>query len=135
MKSLLLVLVFSFINSSLCCNGCIALDELTFAKVVKKFESVLVKFDQMFPFGDTHDAFSTLAAEINNKSTSGFDHSEILIATVGIKDYGEFDNKALGEKYGRSTTIKMDSPVIKLFNDGDLENPISFEIGREENVF
>jgi ERp29, N-terminal domain len=49
----------------------------------------------------------------------------MLIATVGIKDYGEFDNKALGEKYGRD-----DSPVIKLFNNGDLENPIEFEIGK-----
>jgi hypothetical protein len=84
----------------------------------------------MFPFGDAHDAFSTLSAEINNKSISGYDHSDVLIATVGIKDYGEFDNKALGEKYGRPTTIKMDSPVIKLFNGGDLENPIGLEIGK-----
>lgn len=130
MKSLLLILLVSFINSSLGCNGCIALDELTFEKVVTKFTSVLVKFDQMFPFGDAHDAYTLLSTEINNKSVSGYDHSDVLIATVGMKDYGEFDNKALGEKYGAKITIKHDSPVIKLFNDGDLENPINFEIGK-----
>lgn len=130
MKSFVIVLVLSFINNSYCCNGCIGLDELTFNKVVRKFTSVLVKFDQMFPFGETHEAFTTLAAEINNKSISGFDHTDILIATVGLKDYGEFDNKALGLKYGRDATIKNDSPVIKLFNEGDLDNPIDLEIGK-----
>jgi hypothetical protein len=130
MKSVLIIVLFSFIKSGLGCNGCLALDELTFDKVVKKFTTVLVKFDQMFPFGDTHDAYSTLSFEINNKSISGYDHKDLIVATVGIKDYGEFDNKALGEKYGRSTAIKMDSPVIKLFNDGDLDNPIGLEIGK-----
>jgi hypothetical protein len=91
---------------------------------------ILFQFDQFFPSGPIHEAFTNLAAEINNKTTSGYDHSEMLIATVGIKDYGDFDNKVLGEKYGRDDKVKFDSPVIKLFNNGDLENPIEFEIGK-----
>lgn len=129
MKFLVTVLVFSYINYCLCCNGCVVLDELTFGKVVQKFKSVLVKFDQMFPFGEAHEAFTILSQSVNNKSISGYDHIDLLIATVGIKDYGEFDNKNLGQKYGRGDSVKFDSPVIKLFNDGDLENPIELEMG------
>lgn len=103
------------------------MDELTFEKVVKKFKSVLLKIDQQFPFGDTHEAWSTFANELSNKTVSGTDHSDLLIATVGVKDYGEEDNKALGEKYGLKK--RQDGAVIKLFIDGDLENPISFDIG------
>lgn len=130
MKYLVIALVLSLINCGLCCSGCVGLDDLTFNKVVKKFATVLVKFDQMFPFGETHEAFTTLSQEINNKTISGYDHTDLLVATVGIKDYGEFDNKGLGLKYGKGDSVKFDSPVIKLFNDGDLENPIEFEIGQ-----
>lgn len=131
MKKVVLFLIFSFINYSACCSGCVDLGELTFSKVIKKFKTVLVKFDVQFPFGETHEAYVALANEINNKTLSGFDHPEILCATVGVKDYGELDNKALGEKYGYFK--RQDFPGIQLFNNGDLENPIKFEIGKLKN--
>lgn len=132
MKSAVIILVFSFINYSLCCKGCVDLDELTFGKVIKKFRTVIVKLDQKFPYGETHEAFASLADAINNKTVSGVDHPEVLVATVGILDYGEFDNKALGEKYGQSK--RQDLPLIRIFNDGDLENPIALEIGKIKKV-
>lgn len=100
---------------------------MTFGKVLKKFKTVLVKFDQQFPFGDTHEAYAKLAEEINNKTFSGSDHSELITAVVGIKDYGTLDNKKLGEQYGLSK--RQDGPIIKIFNDGKLESPIDMEIG------
>lgn len=100
---------------------------MTFDKVVRKFKTVIVKFDQQFPFGDTHEAFTKLANELNNKTISGSDHPDLIVATVGIKDYGELDNKALGEKYG--LTKRQDGPVIKLFINGDLEKPIDMNNG------
>lgn len=127
MKNIVFLLVLSLVSYCYCCTGCVGLDELTFEKVVKKFKSVLLKIDQQFPFGDTHEAWSTFANELSNKTVSGTDHSDLLIATVGVKDYGEEDNKALGEKYGLKK--RQDGAVIKLFIDGDLENPISFDIG------
>lgn len=45
---------------------------------------------------------------------------------VGIKDYGDLQNKHLGDRYGISAD-KL--PVIKLFIDGDLDAPIDFKIG------
>lgn len=132
MKYLVVLLVISFINASLCtCIGCVDLDDLTFPKVIAKFKTVLVKIDQQFPFGDLHETYSTLAREINNKSISGVDHADVLIALVGIKDYGEMTNVQLGEKYG--IMKRQDSPVIKLFIDGDVEKPINFEIGKIEH--
>lgn len=124
-----LLLVISFINASLCsCVGCVELDDLTFPKVIAKFKTALVKIDIQFPFGELHETYSTLASEINNKSISGVDHSDVLIATVGIKDYGEMTNTKLGEKYG--ITKRQDQPAIKLFIDGDVEKPINFVIGK-----
>lgn len=128
MKKVVLLLIISLIKSSFCCLGCVELGELTFSKVIKKFQTVLVKFDVQFPFGDTHDAFVAFANEINNETISGSNHSEVLCVLIGVKDYGELDNKALGEKYGYFK--RQDFPGIKLFHDGNLENPINFEIGK-----
>ena len=128
MKILAVLLIFSFIDLGLCCKGCVELSELTFEKIVKKFRTALVKFDQVFPHGDTHEAFEALANEINNKTICKADHSDIVVGMVSIKDYGELDNKYLGERFGAKT--RYDFPIIKLFIDGDLENAIHFEIGK-----
>lgn len=49
-----------------------------------------------------------------------------LLFLVGIKDYGDNENKKLGDRYGISAD-KL--PAIKLFIDGDLDAPIDFKIG------
>lgn len=100
MKSLSLLLVLASVNYCSSCSGCVDLTDLTFDKIVKKFKTVLVKFDQPFPHGETHDAFSKLSSELHNKTRWGSDHDDLLIATVGIKDYGDYENKVLGERFG-----------------------------------
>lgn len=127
-KFVILFVLSLFVSYCQCiCTGCVDLDELTFEKVIRKFRTSLVKLDQQFAYGDTHDAYTQLANEIGNKTFSDADHSDILIATVGIKDYGELENKALAERFG--IFKRQDYPVIKLFIDGDMANAIDYKIG------
>jgi len=49
---------------------------------------------------------------------------ELLIAEVGVQEFGDKENKDLADKYG---VTKDDFPVLKLFVDGNLENPINFD--------
>lgn len=97
-------------------SGSIELDELSFDKITNKFEVSLVKFDVAFPYGDKHEAFVALAKDAK-------DVDELLIAEVGVKDYGEKDNEALAKKYGAT---KDNFPVVKLFIKGKKE-PLSFD--------
>lgn len=97
-------------------SGSVELDELSFDKLVNKFDVSLVKFDVAFPYGDKHEAFVALAKESKNVE-------ELLVAEVGVKDYGEKDNEALALKYGAS---KENFPAVRLFIKGNSE-PISFD--------
>merc|ERR1719273_1221224 len=119
-KAFGLCAVFLLLNSSTSrasnCKGCTPLDELNFDKIVKRFEATLVKFDTAYAYGDKHEEFGKVAkdlAEIEN----------VLTAEVGIKDYGEKDNSALGEKYG---VKKEDFPALFVFhknkNTGEIEH-------------
>ncbi|KAG5676377.1 hypothetical protein PVAND_006218 [Polypedilum vanderplanki] len=130
MQLFTIILSFSLINLSLACSGCIDLDELTFEKILSKFKTALVKFDQSFPYGENHEAFAAFSQQINNLTyTETTNHPDVLIATVGVKDYGDMENKKLADKYGVSVEA---FPAIKLFNDGNLEQPISFDLGKEK---
>ncbi|XP_017077296.1 protein windbeutel [Drosophila eugracilis] len=88
------------------CTGCVDLDELNFQKTVERFPYALVKFDIAFPYGEKHEAFAAFSKSAHRVT------KDLLIATVGIKDYGELENKALGDRY------KVDDknfPAIFLF--------------------
>ncbi|KAH8348748.1 hypothetical protein KR084_010535 [Drosophila pseudotakahashii] len=88
------------------CTGCVDLDELNFQKTVERFPYSIVKFDIAFPYGEKHEAFAAFSKSAHKATT------DLLIATVGIKDYGELENKALGDRF------KVDDknfPAIFLF--------------------
>ncbi|CAG2123225.1 unnamed protein product, partial [Medioppia subpectinata] len=55
---------------------------------------------------------------------------DLLVADVGIKDYGEKENQDLADRY---TISKDDFPSVKLFLNGDLEKPIAFD-GKDFNA-
>ena len=42
------------------CKGCIALDTLTFDKVLKHFKVSIVKFDVAYPYGEKQEEVSIL---------------------------------------------------------------------------
>ncbi|XP_047032480.1 protein windbeutel [Helicoverpa zea] len=111
-----IVLIIPFAYQATTTTGSVELDEFSFDKITKKFEASLIKFDVAFPYGDKHEAFVALAKDAK-------DVDDLLIAEVGVKDYGEKDNEALAKKYGAS---KDNFPVVKLFVKGKSE-PIPFD--------
>lgn len=76
-----------------------------------------MKFDVAYPYGDKHEQFGKLS----NALTS---NSDILVAEVGVKDYGDKENVNLAEKY---KIVKEDYPVLLLFLEGNPE-PIRYQV-------
>ncbi|XP_063700797.1 protein windbeutel [Culicoides brevitarsis] len=98
------------------CKGCVELDSLTFDKILSKFQYSIVKFDISYPYGEKHEQFEEF-------SKAAADVSELLVAEVGVKDYGDKDNDDLAQRFN----VKTDKfPVIKLFDRQNVDNPIEF---------
>lgn len=110
------VIPFSYQSSTTSPSGSVNLDELSFSKVTNKFEASLVKFDVAYPYGDKHEAFVAVAKDAR-------DVDDLLLAEVGVKDYGEKENEALARKYGAT---KDNFPIVKLFMKGKSE-PLTFD--------
>ena len=92
------------------CAGCLDLDDINFDKTLKRFPYALIKFDIAFPYGEKHEAF----AEFSKAAHATTD--DLLIGTVGIKDYGDNENKKLGERFN---VDDKNYPGIFLFRQGD----------------
>lgn len=101
-------------------RGFVELDDLSFDKVIKKFDAVLVKFDIAYPYGEKHETYAKFAEQL----TVHLDN--FLVAAVGIKDYGERENSKLGEKYNVGT----DFPTIKLFINGNPDEWVDYPKGK-----
>jgi len=93
------------LSSAANCAGCVPLDKLTFDKVLSKFDVSLVKFDVAYPYGDKHDEFAKIAVEAAGSPN-------LLVGEVGIKDYGEQENRELGDRF---KVEKEDYPCVILF--------------------
>ena len=59
----LLLSVLSFSRSQVI-EGLLALDKMSFDKIVSRFQYSLVKFDVGFPTGEKHNNFGQLAKEV-----------------------------------------------------------------------
>lgn len=103
------LVIISRCNSSSTCKGCVDLDEFTFDKLVKRFEVTVVKFDIAYPYGEQHEAYTRFAEDVH--PIDG-----LLAAVVGIKDYGDMDNKNLSKRFD----VPDQLPIIKLFLNGDI---------------
>jgi len=113
--SVFLVAVVCLTSSVYATKGVIQLDSLTFDKIVGKFDATLVKIDVQYPYGEQHDEFGLLSKELVKTS-------DLLIAEVGVQDYGENENKDLADRFGAK---KDDFPVLLLFK-GQNPEPIKF---------
>lgn len=118
------IVVFKCLNveASASCIGCLELDELTFDKILKKFPTVLVKFDIAYPYGDKHEAYAKLAADISPEN------DEFIVAAVGIKDYGNKENSKLADRF----SVGDKYPVIKLFRNGNADDWIDYPNGKKK---
>ncbi|EZA50355.1 hypothetical protein DMN91_003822 [Ooceraea biroi] len=112
---LVLVIAILHISMSEDCKGCLPLDSYSFHKVISKFKAVLVKFDVAFPYGGKHEQYATVAADTK-------DSQDLLVGTVGVKDFGNKENSDLAQRYNIK---KEDFPVVLLFVQGKSE-PIRF---------
>lgn len=84
-------------------------------QIVPKFKAVVVKFDVAFPYGEKHDEFAKVAAATK-------DATDLLVAEVGVKDFGNKDNADLAKRFD---VKKDDYPSVLLFVQGKTE-PFKF---------
>lgn len=87
--------------------------------MVSKFKASVVKFDVAYPYGEKHEQFEKLSEAL------AF-NPDILVATVGVKDYGEKENLDLAQKY---KVAKENYPVVLLFTEGS-RNPTKFQVSQ-----
>lgn len=80
----------------------------------------MVKFDIPYPYGDKDEEFGKVAQVLKNE--------DILVAEVGIYEYGDKQNLDVAERFG---VKKDDFPVVKLFYGNDIENPVTFPATEE----
>lgn len=111
--------LFFTILSSACAlhtKGVVPLDSFTFGKVTNKFPFVFARFDVVYPTGDQQDEFKKFALSVNTTK-------ELLVAEIGVADYGEKDNLDLAERFG---VKPEDFPVYVIFKQSDIENPVRY---------
>jgi len=101
-------------------KGSVILDEVTFGKIIPKHEIVLVKFDQMYPWGDHLKEYKNLVERLSS-------HEKILLAEVPVADFGEKQNAKLAQKY-QVKTKTYDYPQYRLFlRSKGLEAPFEYK--------
>merc|ERR1711872_300680 len=87
------------------------LDKFSIDKVLQAFEYTVVKFDVSYPTGDKHRSFAALSKQTK-------DAHNLLLAEVRIKDYGDFGNKDVAERFGVNPE-KDSLPEIVVFRGSE----------------
>lgn len=97
--------------------GAVKLDNMTFDKVVKlPGQTMLVKFDKSYAYGETEDEFKELCK-------LAYPVKNFLIAEIPVQEYGDKENDDVRERFGLSVD---DFPVFLYFK-GSAEAYIKFE--------
>ena len=76
-----------------------------------------MKVDVAYPYGEKHEQFGKLSAALSS-------NPDILVAEVGVKDYGDKENVNIAERYN---IVKEEYPVMLLFTEGKTE-PIRYQV-------
>lgn len=100
-------------------RGILKLDNTTFDRIVDGTKTVFVRFDKEYAYGDEHDAWKKFAAEVGGSS------ADMLVADVGISEYGDKDNSDIADRFD----IKSDAfPQYRLWlkGAGSSTSPMAF---------
>lgn len=95
-------------------KGSLPLDTWTFDKIVDGSQAVIVKFDKQYPYGEKEDEYKKFCEAVAPSS--------LLVAEVGVQDYGDKLNDDLRERF---SVNKDNFPVFKIFKKGAKE-PITY---------
>merc|ERR1711907_374175 len=116
--ALVSVLALCYVADATSVKGAINLDSFTFDKIVGGDAHVLVKFNKDYAYGDKEDAFKELAKRIGEAGAN-----DMLVATVGVQEYGDKLNEDLSTRF---SVKKDDFPVYKLFKKGST-TPVDYK--------
>ncbi len=87
-------------------RGILKLDNTTFDRIVDGHRNVFVRFDKEYAYGDENDAWKEFAKTVAESA------ADMLIADVGVSEYGDKDNADLADRY----SIALDDfPQYRLF--------------------
>eukprot|EP01013_Petalomonas_cantuscygni_P017550 TRINITY_DN34717_c0_g1_i1.p1 TRINITY_DN34717_c0_g1~~TRINITY_DN34717_c0_g1_i1.p1 ORF type:complete len:265 (-),score=67.96 TRINITY_DN34717_c0_g1_i1:217-1011(-) len=112
--------------------GVLNLDNSTIDKVIDGSQTVLLRFDREFPYGEANDAFKAVALRAASARN-------VIVATVGIMTYGDKMNQDVAERFGfKNAGVELDYkdlddnfPKFVLFPKGvaatDASKAIRFE--------
>merc|ERR1719198_2667009 len=90
-------------------RGILKLDNCTFDRLVDGSRNIIVRFDKEYSYGDDHDAWKDFAKTVGESS------ADVLVADVGVSEYGDKDNSDLSDRY----SIKSDDfPQYRLWTKG-----------------
>jgi len=109
-------------------RGILKLDNTTFDRIIDGSRGVFVRFDKEYSYGDEHDAWKNFAKTVGDSS------ADILVADVGVSEYGDKDNSDISERYG----IKSDDfPQYRLWNKGSASSadPTKFTGDKKSDAF
>lgn len=116
MITVLVLLVSSVAEATEVYRGVLTLDDLTFDKIATRFEHMLVKFDNAYPYGREHENFVQLGRDLTR-------HSNIVAVNLEIKDYGDKESLDIAQRFG----IKKEQypALVMLHNAGHCCNSSS----------
>jgi len=98
-------------------RGAVGLDAVSFEKLVGRHFDVLVKFDKQYAYGEKEDAWKAFASKIGEHALP-----DLLLATVGVQDYGDKVNEDLRQRFAVDPAA---FPAFRLFRKGSTE-PIPY---------
>ena len=75
-----------------------------------------MKFDTAYPYGKKQEEFIKFSESARNTS-------DLLVAEVGVKDYGDMENVDLADRF---SIDKEAFPVVRLFKQGE-NKPVEFD--------
>ena len=110
---MLILFTLLYICSATPVPGVVTLDKYTINKVITKTNTVFVKFDKPYPYGEKEEVWKSLANAVGELGPRG---NSLILGSVGIEEWGNKFNADLAREH---EIEELPFPVFKLFHEGD----------------